>query len=118
MDIDSRYPALSSLVRSKEKCTLQQFAETAQAKTSAFLRFADCCELVLSSCAPWAPNSHNYLATLNAFIERLDSEGGTPENNLEEAERWREHILGHSGGSGLGAALLGAGNALRAGSEI
>lgn len=88
MDIDTKYPALSSLARS-QGYTLKQIGKGAQNIPNRYLRLADCCEMALKDYPRWPScDAYNYLATLDRFLML------TPEHPLSHQKIWRKLVGG------------------------
>jgi hypothetical protein len=77
MDVDERYPFLSSVALRNGKRSLSQLGRSAEPKENVLLRLSECCHCVLNNWPRWADcDAKNYLATADAFIKMfgIDSE--------------------------------------------
>lgn len=71
MNIDAKYPALARMARS-QGYTLEALGRGAHFKRDKYIGLADSCDLALKDSPLWAnADHHNYLATLDAFVNRL-----------------------------------------------
>jgi len=73
LDVDARYPALSSLAESQGR-TLNTIAKGAHLSDLRYLRLADCCNLALSDSPRWGIDAYNYLATIDEWVRRFESD--------------------------------------------
>jgi hypothetical protein len=71
-DVDSIYPALSSLAQIHQK-NLNGLAKSSSKHHNNYLGLADCCYAVFHGLPRWAnADSANYLATLNEYVQHLN----------------------------------------------
>ena len=71
MDVDVRYPRLSSLAQLHRK-TLKNIGENAIPKHGTYLGFGECCYQVLHDYPRWGDcDVYNYLHTLDEFVSRI-----------------------------------------------
>lgn len=73
MNVDDRYPALSSLAQC-QGCTLNALGKGSQRVDNKYLRLNDCCDMVLNDSPRWSVDPYHYLATLDEFAKRLQGD--------------------------------------------